>query len=101
MATKVAVSNRNAPDLSGMFNWGVKISNFTELFLLAGHGAVAPDMQVQNPGDPIGQTRYILDGVKSFLEENDYSLDDIVRMEQKWSHGFRQFSGPDKWISVD
>lgn len=81
MATKIAVNNENAPDFRTMFNWGVKVSNFSELFLISGHGAHGPDYQVQHADDPVGQTQYILAEVKSFLERNDYSLDDIIRIE--------------------
>ena len=41
MATKTAVNNENAPNFTSMFNWGLKLTNFSELFLLAGHGAGA------------------------------------------------------------
>jgi enamine deaminase RidA (YjgF/YER057c/UK114 family) len=81
MATKVAVNNENAPDFRTMFNWGVKVSNINELFLIAGHGAHGPDYQVRHPGDPVAQTQYILADLKSFLERNGYSLDDIIRIE--------------------
>jgi len=81
MATKTAVNNENAPDFRSMFNWGLKVSNFNELFLIAGHGAVGPDYQVRHPADPVGQTRYILADVKTFLEQSGYSVDDIIRIE--------------------
>jgi 2-iminobutanoate/2-iminopropanoate deaminase len=81
MATKTAVNNENAPNFNAMFNWGLKLTNFSELFMLAGHGAVGPDFQVQHPGDAVGQTKYILDDVKSFLERSGYSVDDIIRIE--------------------
>ena len=81
MATKTAVNNENAPDFRSMFNWGLKISHFSELFLLAGHGAVGADYQTRHPNDPVAQTKYILADVKSFLEQSGYSLDDIIRIE--------------------
>jgi 2-iminobutanoate/2-iminopropanoate deaminase len=81
MATKTPIHNKNAPDFRSMFNWGLKISNFSEIFLLAGHGAVGADMQIQHPDDAVGQTRYILNDVKSFLEESGYSIEDIIRIE--------------------
>jgi 2-iminobutanoate/2-iminopropanoate deaminase len=81
MATKTAVTHENAPDFGKMFNWGLKITDFSELFLLAGFGAVTADMQVQHPGDAVGQTRYILSDVETFLERNGYSLDDVIRIE--------------------
>jgi 2-iminobutanoate/2-iminopropanoate deaminase len=101
MATKVAVNNENAPDFRTMFNWGLKISNFSELFLLAGHGAHGPDYQIRHPDDPVAQTKYILADVKAFLEQNGYSLDDIIRLEftmtkavdpAKYNEIFQQFA---------
>ncbi len=81
MATKTAVHNDNAPDYRTMFNWGLKITNFSELFLLAGHGAIGIDHQVLFPGDAVAQTKHVLADVKSFLERSGYSLDDIFRIE--------------------
>jgi len=81
MATKTAVNNTNAPDFGSMFNWGLKLTDFSEIFLLAGHGAIAPNYQVLNPGDAVAQTRYILDDVKSLLEKSGYTVDDIIRIE--------------------
>ena len=81
MATKTAVHNKNAPDFRSMFNWGLKITNFSELFLLAGLGAHTADFQIQHGGDAAGQTRYILNEVKRYLEESGYSLNDVIRIE--------------------
>lgn len=81
MATKIAVNNDNAPDFRSMFNWGLKIRDFEELFLLAGHGAHGPDYQIRHPGDPVGQTRYILEDVETFLKQSGYSKNDIIRIE--------------------
>lgn len=64
-----------------MFNWGLKLTDFSELFLLAGHGAIAPYYQVQHPGDAVARTKYILADVKSFLEQSGDALDDIIRIE--------------------
>jgi 2-iminobutanoate/2-iminopropanoate deaminase len=81
MATKTAVNNENAPNFRSMFNWGLKLTDFSEIFLLAGHGAIAPDYNVQHPGDAVAQTKYILADVRSFLEQSGYTLDDIIRIE--------------------
>ena len=81
MATKTAVHNEKAPDFRSMFNWGLKISDFSELFLVAGHAAMGADFQVRHPGDPVAQTRYVLEEIKSVLEQEGYSLDDVIRME--------------------
>jgi len=81
MAKKVPVDNPRAPDLSSYFNWGVKISEFRELFLIAGHSAQDTGEGVLHPGDPVAQTRYILDDVAHYLRDNGYDLDDIIRVE--------------------
>ena len=39
MATKTAVSNPNAPDYSSVYSAGLKITDFSELFLVAGRTA--------------------------------------------------------------
>jgi 2-iminobutanoate/2-iminopropanoate deaminase len=81
MATKIAVNNENAPDIRSIFNWGVRISDFDELFLLAGRGDVGPDGQIRNPGDPVAQTTSILAELKNFVESSGYTLNDVIRIE--------------------
>lgn len=81
MARKVPVNNPRAPDLSRNFNWGVKITEIRELFLIAGRTAEDTDGGVLHPGDPVAQTRYILDDVALYLRDNGYDLDDIIRIE--------------------
>lgn len=81
MATKTPVPNRNAPDFSALFNWGLKLTDFSELFLMAGLGDHGPDGAIRNPDDPVAQTRAILDDVAAYITENAYAKDDIVRVE--------------------
>lgn len=81
MARKTAVPNPNAPDFGSMFNWGVKLTDFSELFLIAGHGAHGADGAIQHEGDAVGQTRFILYGLDTYLKDNGYGRDDIVRIE--------------------
>lgn len=81
MATKIAVNNESAPDIRSIFNWGVRISDFDELFLLAGRGDVGADGQIRNPGDPVAQTVSILAELKDFVENNGYMLNDVIRIE--------------------
>jgi len=78
---KTAVPNPNAPDFSAIFNWGVKIQNFNELFLIAGYGAHNAEGAILFPDDPVGQTQYILDNFDTYLGENGYDRDDIIRIE--------------------
>ncbi len=81
MATKVAVHNDNAPDLRFMFNWGLKVSDFSELFLLAGLGDHGPDGEIRHPGDPVAQTSAILAELGQYVAANGYSLNDVIRIE--------------------
>jgi 2-iminobutanoate/2-iminopropanoate deaminase len=78
---KQAVPNPAAPDFGSIFNWGLKIRNFKELFLIAGHAAQNPDFSIAHPGDPVAQTQFILDVLDNYLAENGYGRDDIIRIE--------------------
>lgn len=81
MAIKTAYPNKNAPDFSNVFNWGLKITNFTELFIVTGHGAVGADFQVRHPGDAIGQTRDVLEQMDGLLTGAGYNKNDIIKLE--------------------
>jgi enamine deaminase RidA (YjgF/YER057c/UK114 family) len=78
---KTAVLNPNAPDFTAIFNWGLKIKNVKELFLIAGHGAHDSTGTIMFPDDAVAQTQYILDNFDEFLENNGYSRDEIIRVE--------------------
>lgn len=82
MAQKIAYRPANLPDMSQLFTWGLRVSKFDELFFITG----LADMQDDNsgpkyPGDPVGQTRSVLERMAQFIEDNGFALDDIVRME--------------------
>jgi 2-iminobutanoate/2-iminopropanoate deaminase len=79
MATKTPVHSETLP--TRMFSRGLKVSNFSELFLISGCGDLGPGYRVRNPGDPVAQTRHIFADVEAFLEQAGYSIDDIIRME--------------------
>jgi len=81
MASKTALHNPNMPDFRNTFSWGLKLSDFDELFFVTGHADCNPDFITQHPGDPVAQTRLILDQMRSFLENAGYSLSDIVRTD--------------------
>ncbi len=78
---KEALVNPEAPDFTSIFNWGLRIKNFKELILFAGHAAQTPDFQVVAPGDGVAQTDFILDQLDHFLDSNDLDRDDIIRIE--------------------
>ena len=81
MATKTPVPHPFAPDYGAMFNWGVKLTDFSEIFLMAGLGAVGSDGTVHHPEDAVAQTKDILDGIPGYLETAGYTKQDIIRIE--------------------
>ena len=78
---KTPVNNEKAPDLSNVFNWGLKISDFNELFLISGHGALTSDFTPVHPGNPAEQTRHIFLEIQEYMTENGYSFDDLVQIK--------------------
>lgn len=81
MATKKVLPCPSAPDRSSMFNWGLKISEISELVLLTGQIDADPDNAVRHPGDPVGQTRGMFESLVGMLEAEGWSLDDVIRVE--------------------
>lgn len=81
MISKTGVNNPNAPDMSAFFNWGMKIRNLEELFLITGRPAWAADGTVLFPHDAVAQTRFILEDIACYLKVNDYSPADLIRIE--------------------
>ena len=81
MATKKVLPCPSAPDRSAMFNWGLKVSNFSELMLLTGQIDADPDGNVRHPGDPVGQTKGIFAALVGMLEAEGWGLDDVIRVE--------------------
>jgi enamine deaminase RidA (YjgF/YER057c/UK114 family) len=81
MAKKTAVPNPANPDFSSMFNWGLKLTDYKELFLIAGHMAHDATGATPHPGDAVGQTKYILDNFPAYLESAGYTKHDIIRTE--------------------
>ncbi|CAA0109511.1 RutC family protein [BD1-7 clade bacterium] len=81
MATTMSFHNDNLPDMRDTFSWGLKVSDFSELFFVTGHADCNPDFVTSYPGDPVAQTRLILSQMKAFLESAGYSINDIVRTD--------------------
>ncbi|MEZ9232414.1 RidA family protein [Vibrio amylolyticus] len=81
MATKQAFRNKNLPDMRNAFSWGYKLSDFDEIFFVTGHADCNPEFVTQHVGDPVAQTRLILEQMKAFLEEAGFSINDIVRTD--------------------
>ncbi|MCJ8351540.1 RidA family protein [Moritella sp.] len=81
MANKQAFHNTNLPDMRNAFSWGLKLSDFDEIFFVTGHADCNPQFITQHPGDPVAQTRLILAQMKGFLEDAGFSINDIVRTD--------------------
>ncbi len=81
MVNKQAFHNKNLPDMRNAFSWGLKLSDFKEVFFVTGHADCNPQFVTQHPGNPVAQTRLILSQMKDFLEEAGFSVNDIVRTD--------------------
>jgi 2-iminobutanoate/2-iminopropanoate deaminase len=81
MAIKQAFKNAALPDMRNTFSWGIKITDFKEIFFVTGHGDCNPKFITQHPRDPVAQTQLILNQMKAFIEESGFSIDDIVRTD--------------------
>lgn len=81
MATKTPFRHPSAPDYGHMFNWGLRLTDFSELYLMAGIGSHNAEGEIQHPDDAVAQTKFILDGMPAFLELAGYTKQDIVRIE--------------------
>ena len=54
MAKKEAVHSKVAPDSSHHFNWGLIVSDFSEMFVLTGRVDGDVEDNCLHPGDPVG-----------------------------------------------
>ena len=81
MATKTPFPHPSAPDYGAIFNWGIKLTDYSELFLMAGLGSHDATGAIQHEGDAVGQTKYILDGIPGYLESAGSTKNDIIRIE--------------------
>lgn len=81
MAKKQAVNNPRMPNFGSVFSWGFKLSDFDEVFFVTGHGDCNADFITQYPGDPVAQTKQILENMKQLIEEAGFSIHDIVRTD--------------------
>ncbi len=95
MAIKQAFRNKNLPDMSNAFSWGLKLSGFSEVFFVTGHADCNPNFITQHPNDPVAQTRLILGQMRAFLEDAGFSVNDIVRTDWTFTNEVNsaQFEG--------
>ncbi len=78
--SKIAVEDLNKVQVVSI-NWGLKVRDFSELFLLSGYGATDSEGNVQSPGDAAVQAEFILSRIQSMIENNGYTKGNIIRYE--------------------
>ena len=81
MAIKQAYQDPALPDFSNAFSWGLKLSDFEEVFFVTGQADCSPEFITEFPNDPVAQTRKILAQMRNFLELAGFSMNDIVRTD--------------------
>lgn len=81
MAIKQALNNPHLPDFSNTFSWGLKVTEFKEVFFVTGHSDCDPNFITRYPNDPVAQTKVILSQMKDLIEHAGYTLDDVVRTD--------------------
>ena len=80
MAKKVSVSSPNLQDRP-IFSWGLKVSDFNELYYLTGQVDVDLDGVCRHPNDPVGQTQAIWDNLVGMLNQEGWSVHDVIRWD--------------------
>jgi enamine deaminase RidA (YjgF/YER057c/UK114 family) len=97
MATKTPYVPSNLPDMSQLFNWGLRVSNFDDLFFVTGLADMKDDGSgPKYPGDPVGQTRSVLERMTQFIDEAGFTVQDIIRIE--WT--FRSDVAEDQYPGI-
>lgn len=81
MAIKQAFNNPNLPDFSKTFSWGLKVTEFKEVFFVTGHTDCDPNFVTRYPNDPVAQTKVVLAQMKTLVEQAGFTLDDVVRTD--------------------
>ena len=81
MADIQTFQNTTMPNFQRVFSWGLKLSDFDEVFFVTGHTDCDENFVTQYPNDAVLQTKVILQKMKSFIESSGYSLKDVVRTD--------------------
>lgn len=81
MADIQTFQNTTMPNFQRVFSWGLKLSDFNEVFFVTGHTDCDENFVTQYPNDAVLQTKVILQKMKSFIESSGYSLKDVVRTD--------------------
>jgi enamine deaminase RidA (YjgF/YER057c/UK114 family) len=59
----------------------VKLRNISEWLVFAGHSALGRNSEILHPGDALAQLRWIFSSLKHTLEQEGYSLADVVQLK--------------------
>ena len=81
MATRTAVNWKGAPDRSAYYSRGIKLSGFSEMLVLGGLGDISPDGKCRHPNDPVRQTRGVLEDLVGMLEQEGWSVKDLIKVD--------------------
>ena len=63
------------------FSRGLIVSDYKELYFLTGQVDTDAQGNCRHPGDPVGQAKGILDSLAGMLEQEGWSVDDVIRVE--------------------
>jgi len=70
----------NNPDKGGGPH-AVKLTNVEEWMVFAGHAALGKHGEILFPGDALSQLRWIYGSLKKLLEQEGYSLSNVVQLK--------------------
>ena len=82
MAKKVPVIwNGTLRTREAIFSRGLIVSEYKELYFMTGQADADVHGNCRHPGDPVGQSKGILDSLAGMLEQEGWSLHDVIRVE--------------------
>ena len=82
MAKKVPVIwNGTTRNREASFSRGLIVSDYKELYFLTGQVDSDAQGNCRHPGDPIGQAKGILDSLTGMLEQEGWSLHDVIMLD--------------------
>lgn len=82
MVKKKAVIARDATTATdATMSRGLKVSEIEELYFITGRTDSGLDGNPRHPNDPVGQTRGVIDSLVAMLEQEGWSMNDVVRMD--------------------
>jgi enamine deaminase RidA (YjgF/YER057c/UK114 family) len=64
----------------------IKLTNVSEWMVFAGHAALGKHGEILFPGDAVSQLRWIYGSLKKTLEQEGYSLSNVVQLKMTCTH---------------